>query len=197
MNIDYKKQLQRQLGFIERSCLLYDQGYEDEAIRIATTVRVLLHDTGNSTSLLKHLDKKDINVFSQSSSLILGGEVFFLNMGLIKSGRFVPNLSEGALKKKIPLDEWWNQIAFILDDSLKLTKRDIVLAATNKDGGAHVDSSIPPAYEALIKFGNTPSFTTPIGTYGGEQIVNAHFTALRQMGYELLNSPELIGIAVK
>lgn len=194
MSVDYKKQLERQLGFIRRSCSLYDQGFEDEAIRISTTIRVLMHDTPKSTSLLKHLDKKDINIFSQSSSIILGGEVFFLNMGLIKSGRFVANLSEGALQRRIPLDEWWNQTAFILDDTLKLSKRDIVLTAANKDGGAHVDSHVPPAYEALINFGNESSFTTSMGIYDKEKIINAHFTALRQMGYELLNSPELIGI---
>ncbi|WP_461516962.1 hypothetical protein [Porticoccus sp.] len=198
MSIDYVKHLQRQLGFIGRSCQLYDQGFEDEAIRVATTIRVLIHDTRNSTSLLQHLDKKNISVLSQSSSLILGGETFFLNMGIIQSGKFVPNFNGGPLNKQIPLDNWWNQIAFILDDSLRLTKRDIVLVASNKDGGTHVDSSIPAAYEELIKFGNEPTITTPQGnTYDGAKTVNAHFTALRQMGHELLNSPELIGICNK
>jgi len=197
MSIDYKKHLKRQLDYIDRSCKLYDEGYEDEAIRIATAIRVIMHDTRNSTSVLKHLNCKNIRVLSQSSSVILGGEVFFLNMGLIQSGKFIPNFGNGVLQKKILVDDWWNQIAFILDDSLKLTKKDIVLAATNKDGGAHVDSNIPLAYEELIKFGNPRGIDTELGNhFEEEKVINAHFTALRQMGYELLNSEEITNIIV-
>lgn len=197
MAIDYKKHLKRQLDFIDRSCKLYDEGYEDEAIRIATTIRVIMHDTRSSTSILQHLDSKNINVLTQSSSVLLGGEVFFLNMGLIQSGKYVPNFGKGAIKKYISLDDWWNQIAFILDDSLQLTKKDIVLTAANKDGGAHVDSSIPLAYEELIKFGNPNGVDTELGNHFKEEnVINAHFTALRQMGYELLKSVELTSITV-
>ena len=38
------KQLVRQLGFLRHSCELFDRGNQDEAIRIATCIRVLLHD---------------------------------------------------------------------------------------------------------------------------------------------------------
>jgi len=197
MVIDYRKHLKRQLNFIDRSCKLYDEGYEDEAIRIATTIRVIMHDTKNSTSVLQHLDSKNINVLSQSSNILLGGEVFFLNMGITQSGKFVPNFGKGAIQSYISLDDWWNQIAFILDDSLKLTKKDIVLAAANKDGGAHVDSRIPLAYQELIKFGNPSGIDTALGNHFEEEnVVNAHFTALRQMGYELLKSAELTSITV-
>ncbi|MBP2158270.1 MULTISPECIES: hypothetical protein [Asticcacaulis] len=51
-------QLDRQRKFLKNSARLYDEGYEDEAIRMATTLRVLLHDTSQSTSLLTHLGVK-------------------------------------------------------------------------------------------------------------------------------------------
>lgn len=54
----YDVQLRRQLGFLERSCTTFDAGDADEAIRIAVTLRVLLHDTPQSTSLLTHLGIK-------------------------------------------------------------------------------------------------------------------------------------------
>jgi hypothetical protein len=53
------EQLKRQLKYLDNSSLIYDQGDHEEAIRLAVTLRVLLHDTTNSTSLLRHLGIKD------------------------------------------------------------------------------------------------------------------------------------------
>lgn len=58
----YKEQLARQINFLNRSCNEFDNGNHDEAIRMATTLRVLLHDTNNSKSLFTHLGiKEDLN----------------------------------------------------------------------------------------------------------------------------------------
>jgi len=50
-----RSQLQRQLGFLKRSCEDFDAGQHDEGLRIAVSLRVLFHDTSASTSLLTHL----------------------------------------------------------------------------------------------------------------------------------------------
>jgi hypothetical protein len=50
--------LERQIRYLKRSCALFDVGHEDEAQRIAVTLRVLLHDTRNSASLLSQLGMK-------------------------------------------------------------------------------------------------------------------------------------------
>jgi hypothetical protein len=55
IKIDFTGQLQRQLGFMENSARAYDAGHRDEAIRLATSLRVLFHQTPKSTSLLRHL----------------------------------------------------------------------------------------------------------------------------------------------
>ena len=47
--------LTEQIGFLLRSAESYDNGFTDEAKRLAVTIRVLVHDTGKSTSLLKQL----------------------------------------------------------------------------------------------------------------------------------------------
>lgn len=54
-----EEQLKRQINYLKRSAKIFDEGFEDEAPRLATTLRVLLHDTRNSTSLLKLLGIKD------------------------------------------------------------------------------------------------------------------------------------------
>ena len=61
-----KERLKQNVGFIRRSCELYDQGHKEEAIRIATALRVLLHDTRRSVSLLKHLKVKGITKLNSS-----------------------------------------------------------------------------------------------------------------------------------
>lgn len=53
------EKLKTQLRFLERSAESYDQGFEDEALRLATIVRVLVHDTDRSHSLLGQLEIKD------------------------------------------------------------------------------------------------------------------------------------------
>lgn len=55
---DFEAQLVQQMGWLERSCRDFDSGHHDEAIRIATTIRVLVYDGPNSTSLLTHLGIK-------------------------------------------------------------------------------------------------------------------------------------------
>jgi len=47
------KQLRRQLTFLRNSAASYDAGYSEEALRIGVVIRVLLHDTQYSTSLLE------------------------------------------------------------------------------------------------------------------------------------------------
>jgi hypothetical protein len=55
---DLQAHLDEQLGFLERSAAAFDQGYEDEAKRLAVTLRVLLHETTQSHSLLVQLGRR-------------------------------------------------------------------------------------------------------------------------------------------
>ena len=50
-----QENLLEQIRLLENKCILFDAGETVEALDIATKLRVLLHDTGNSTSLLKVL----------------------------------------------------------------------------------------------------------------------------------------------
>jgi hypothetical protein len=52
------------LGFLDRSARSFDDGHEDEALRLATTMRVLFHNTPLSTSLLKHLSMENTTMLS-------------------------------------------------------------------------------------------------------------------------------------
>jgi len=60
----YYRNLKMQLDFLNRSCLSYDQGFQDESFRIAVVLRVLFHNTKKSTSLLHHLQCEYIPLLS-------------------------------------------------------------------------------------------------------------------------------------
>jgi hypothetical protein len=47
--------LDRQIRYLRRSCAAFDSGHEDEAPRIAVSLRVLLHETKLSKSLLSQM----------------------------------------------------------------------------------------------------------------------------------------------
>jgi hypothetical protein len=76
---DLDSNLEEQLAFLESSASAFDNGFAGEIKRLAVTVRVLLHDTTKSKSLLTLLGKKGIkfidtavpvdeqNLFSHSS----------------------------------------------------------------------------------------------------------------------------------
>ena len=62
------------------------------------------------------------------------------------------------------------------------------MVASNKDGGAHVDKKLSKEYGETAKSGFLGTITVGDTTI---PIDNTHLTALRQIGYELLNSPEI------
>jgi len=182
------------LGFLERSCTSFDSGYHDEAFRIAVTVRVLLHDTSQSVSLLSHLGAKRVMLLSTSGTppnpenvLIFDGLTgqTLSSVGL----EFSAKLGNSPFIYQLPADEWWNELVLANGPS-RFTRSLLVRTAANKDGGAHVDALLTPEYETLIA-----------GFYyvakGGnfEAIPITHLFALRQIGYELQNSQALRELA--
>lgn len=191
--VDFKDQLRRQLLFIQNSADRFDRGDKEEAIRIATSIRVLLHDTAASTSLLTHLSAKSIKLLSSAGDGYIQSlnPDFFDAFTQVSNGKPAPCLGDSppGYYVQIPIDQWWTQPVYIVP-SYRIQRRHIVLAAANKDGGAHVDAALTPEYEALmqmyaIRFDDTnrPPLPVPIHLFG-----------MRQMAYELLQSPELLAL---
>ena len=75
------------------------------------------------------------------------------------------------------------------EKGFRLSRKNIVLTATNKDGGAHVDKKLTRAYETLAADGAVGSFGWKIeGVSQVFSITYAHLVSLRQMGFEVLRS---------
>lgn len=208
--VDFKLHLCRQLGFIELSCTSFDYGFHDEAIRIATVIRVLIHQTSKSTSLLTHLGATNVGIlstcidivakFKDPNSLAYGATPRMFNgMGAFSLGQnatYAPKLGNSYVQSFLTAHDWWNQVVFILDKNTWVTRKQVALAAANKDGGAHIDTKLTPNYGRLIESGDLGYL---ISTLENQEIVlpitGHHYVALRQMGYEILNSPDLIALS--
>jgi hypothetical protein len=106
-------------------------------------------------------------------------------------------LSSERIKGQIPIVDWWQQAVYILG-SVRLTRRTLTLGAADKDGGAHVDATLTPEYESLTN-ATGKGFFNIVDAPGSAQspipITNAHLVYLRQIGFEVLNSPELLALA--
>src|ERR1041385_7471755 len=113
--MDFQKQLEKQIGFLDRSCKAFDHGYTDESIRIATVIRVLIHDTPKSTSLLRHLRATHIDLLSTAKpqTVPVGGVAMF-GMGSYTIGsagsQWDPVCQSNGFQ--LPVHEWWTQLVF-------------------------------------------------------------------------------------
>ena len=197
--VDFKMHLNTQLAFLTSSCQSFDRGFHGEAIRIATAIRVLIHDTRNQRSLLSHLNGKNIVLVSTCLDIAskmqrgVGQVQIFNGMGRYAPGsnpEYFPKLGGGMFHRDLLVDEWWNETVFILDPNAWVSRREIVVTAADKDGGAHVDAALTPTYERLVGEGGELGIC--VDEDGRESpITGHHYVALRQMGYELLESPGL------
>lgn len=192
---ELKSHLKEQIEFLRRSSQAYDEGFTSEAKRLAVVIRVLLHDTQNSTSLLTFLKKKDILFYD--TSLDYNPHNLASTMGLImmqigpNDARYVPPLDDGPPtryhKAKVTFKKWWNKIVFVDTKGNKLTRKDLVLAVSNKDGGAHVNPKLNKAYADMTRF-DSLGWKFIGGGIEKNFATRPELASVRQMSHEVLKS---------
>lgn len=192
--------LEQQVNFICRSCEAYDRlQREDEAIRIATHLRVIFNSTRNSVSLIEQCRLEGEAMLSTSSFL----DGHQLGFGLIdlylnrKTGETSchPCLDIDTYPRLIPMQKWWDEEIVIKYGEKALTRRDIVRTMVDKDGGAHVDPGpLPPEYIDLKRFGGIRIMDAnqQKQLFPRIEVKNGHFASVRQMAYELLHTRGLL-----
>jgi hypothetical protein len=190
--MDLTLQLKRQVDFIERSCEIFDQGHEDEALRIALSIRVLIHDTNQSKSLLTLLGVKNkikINTtmtINRPENLEDDMEIIYIPLMITQFGR-KPPLEKNDIKGTLSVNDWWNETIMIQFNSI--TRKDIILTAANQDGGAHVDNK-PSSKTKELKEGIGILQITEGGITHHVDLIDHHFPLIRQFAFELLESPD-------
>lgn len=191
--------LSEQLRFLETSADRFDQGDFSEAKRMAVNIRILVHDTYNkdgtpiSQSLLKLLGIKDATQFLDS--LLPTNGVIGSYTGLVlksvgsKGGRYISPLDDfppDHVFKKVSFDDYWQKDIFLDNKGNHFSRKTLVLAIANKDGGAHVAPELDADYAELTK-------NNSLGwIYGNDlesgPLENASFAAVRQIAHEILKT---------
>lgn len=191
------EKFREQLRFLERSCQAYDQGAEDEAIRLATSLRIIFHNTTKSTSLVRHLKFGAKKMLSSSRGHENWQDYLSVQINLTSAQpvRMLPLL--GNQFRELTIDQWWRQEPVFVHLDEKHPRRKIILSVANKDGGAHVDEQLEEYYEYLcageyafgisgdnLKFDGKPPFEQGVTHFAK----NAHLALIRQFAHEALVS---------
>lgn len=207
-NARFRAELRKQLGFLGRTAKLFDEGHEDEGVRLAAVMRVLFHDTfhpktgkPNSISLLTHLGMRESCTMLTTPPTQLADWRDFLavkiDLNSATPSSLVPRLDLQLIE--IPFTTWWDSDSVRAKASV--SRRRLITNAANKDGGAHVDRKLERFYEELMHANWSLGITGNL-TYDGpppfEQGVtqypkNAHLALLRQFAYEVLATAERFG----
>lgn len=206
---ELEEHLRRQAGYLSRSAAAFDAGNLDEAFRLATTVRVLCHHTSRSHSLLHQLGLLPDRLRFVDTSLKLdlppGGFVVGAGLATLRANvdtatatpvPLLDDLDDERTRAPQPFAQWWDT-AFLTNESPLLGQRpsftysrgEIVRHMANKDGGAHVDPTLPRQYRALTD--HDGGFTVNLGN-GPITITRYAFATawMRQIAHEVQRTLE-------
>lgn len=191
---DLKSHLKEQIQFLLRSGQSYDEGFTSEAKRLAVVIRVLLHDTRRSISLLKLLEKKNILFYDTAyeyDPYNLAPTTALVMMGVGPEGaKYIPPLDDDMRAhlndRKVSFEKWWNKIVIADTNGNKLTRKDLILSVANTDGGAHIDPKLNKDYATLTKF-NSLGWKYVSGEVE-EDLLGSELASIRQINHEVLKS---------
>ena len=148
------------------SCRAFDEGEPFEALRLATIVYTLVHDGGKIHSLLSQLNLKKGMLFIGSGAAVTKRILRDADRStpLIELARppdkyeFVPictyakRRGEHYERRELRFNRWWEEEIIFFDAENKLTRKKLVFALRNQEGGSHYDREIlDPNYKSLTK----------------------------------------------
>jgi len=187
---ELEQHLADHISFLKLSADAYDQGMDGEAKRLAVSVRVLCHDTASSHSLLGQLGSLSKRFVSTAIPYDPRNVSTHNGLAMVAAkGRetiYIAMLDGTPYRKRVPFADWWAEVVFVDDRKAKLSRKDLILAVVNQDGGAHVDPGLNETYARLSRHN---SLGWVIQSRKEElPIPNAERAAVRQIAHELLIS---------
>lgn len=175
------------------SAYAFDKGFTGEAKRLAAAIRVLAHDTDNSKSLLGQLGRKNIQFYDtciprDPKTVITYTGNIAINQTSSGAKYIAPldYLPPDCPPKYVSFEDWWNGDIFVDKEGNNTTRRDLILALANKDGGAHVDPELDAKYANLSRLNSLGWCYS--SSKGDAPLKEPERAALRQIAHEVLKS---------
>jgi hypothetical protein len=204
-----------QMAFLRRSAEDYDAGQFREAKRLATALRVLLHDTKQSKSLLTQLAVKNKLRFVDTAGEIqpdtfevLPGGRFRASISIAvplapiawgswKGFRFIARLDKHETTlRPLRFHTWWTSAVVAIPPNFRLSRADLVLGVANQDGGAHVDATLREQFAGVARqrfiLGSRKK-PLSIATIQNPELkgpANPSLPMVRQIAYEVIKTLE-------
>lgn len=164
-DIEYLNQLKIQLSFLKADLEKYEGGEKNFTLKIATTLRTIFHDSSTSKAILPGLaEKYGIPIYFKGRNPQIDQYVT-LYIGFTVGNKKPLFDTPFLVNKNFP--EYWNEIVY-LEGKIKYIRRQIILWAANKLGGAHFDPEIPDDLLHIID----GSVRLISNKYGEETIIN-------------------------
>jgi len=186
-----------QISALLASCSSYDQGAEWEAQRIATTVHTLVHDAGKrNVSLLTQLGVKDSLRFASSTypinpnNYLAYTPLIVIRMGP-GGGKNLPAFAMPRVAPRpLPFEEWWGREVVFQSGKganpfVTLTRKRLVFALRNKEGGSHYDPILED--EGYIAASTMPTVWEVSGNQR-RPILQLESAMMRQVAWELMET---------
>jgi hypothetical protein len=184
-----KRHLDEHIGFLKTSAKLYDKGATAEAKRLAVSIRVLVHDTQASKSLLGQLGMKGqqfVDTASERPRSVITSYAGLVGM-LLTAGasEYMPHL-DGVASKLVSFEQWWATPVIIDFKQREINRKRLILAVANQDGGAHVDPELDDIY-ADLSHSNSMSRMYSSGN-SWQPLVGVEHASVRQVAHEMLRT---------
>lgn len=191
---EIKREFQTLLKFINFNMDIIAKGDRDFYKQLAGNFRMMFHNRGNnSKSLFNQLEiDEKIEMVSTCSEFIPGNFFSFNGLCFMRvehdNGYYLP-IGIPANFKTISFQKWWSQEIVINDsDHEKWTRKDLIMNTADKDGGSHVDPSLPMSFHKLAYQNSIGWRFFNSGTGNSKDLENPLPACLWQIGIELFES---------
>jgi len=200
--LELKGELAQQLQLLRLDCMNYDAGIEASGKHIAVSLRLLLNSIPadkqsrrkGSRSLMDILGLRrgyflssvpkmsDKNLLSDAPMLVIQMEQ--------QDARYLPLvLVGGGPFDMCPMQfsEWWLQPILKDNEGARFSRMTLVRSVANKDGGAHVDETLPHDYANLTRQ-NGLGWMQQNGGFSTALTGKPELACMRQIAHEVLCS---------
>lgn len=153
---ELKEKLKERYLILKKSCERYDAGEVEEIMTIAISLRIILDDHGQK-SLLAQVSREfgiKSKILTHTNFQDASKYLFYLNISMNHVDGVTTFVSRMDLFNdkliEITIPSWMSSVV-VRANGMSLTRGDLILGMTNKDGGAHVHLDKNSPYMKLTR----------------------------------------------